>query len=68
MEVMVGREEEGVWEKVLLGVEASSLGLERDIRQRALVGVGWVGGKGKDLDGSFGGFSFVCLTWSNRST
>ncbi|CDZ96857.1 Uncharacterized conserved protein [Phaffia rhodozyma] len=65
MGLVIGREEEGVWQKVLLGAEASSLGSERDIRQRAIVGIGWVGGESKNSDALEKFMSKVLELWTD---
>jgi hypothetical protein len=44
MELLVGRSEDSLWEKVLLGGEAGSV-------ERAKLGVWWVAGRSKDREG-----------------
>ena len=44
MGLLVGRKEDSLWEKVLLGGETGGV-------ERAKVGIWWVGGRGKDLSG-----------------
>lgn len=46
MELLVGRKEDSLWEKVLLGRDTGGV-------ERAKVGIWWVGGRGKDLGGKF---------------
>lgn len=49
MELLLGRKEESLWEKVLLGGEmGGAAGGEEE--ERAKIGVWWVGGSGKGRD------------------